>query len=164
MIKKATGVMLFFLGMLAGVAMICALTVPVLKKQAVALDAASHSNDVWAAMAAPATEQIKDCADRLSVGTVLIEPGAPSVGQSEGLALIAPLMPPAAANLLGIAMAHVYTPEGAPAHPAWMIPAKVTPITNTPGARYRWIDLKTGASLGEFPVQPLTAAADQAAQ
>lgn len=160
MIRKATGVALFFGGMLFGIAVMCALVVPVLKKQAFALDAASHTNDVWASMAEPATAQIKDCADRLSVGTVLIEPGAPAAGQAAAESLLAPLLPPAAATMLRVMMAQ--PSQVVSSHPTWMIPAKVKPITGTAGARYRWIDLKTGATIGEYPVQPLTAESESA--
>lgn len=146
---KPNGLIMFVAGVVMGTGLVMAMTTPTLKEQHSAILSLENSLDEWNKQGVQTTAALLQCKDDRSAITVLLDPPAPA----------APAMPlPFQIGPLHLAV----TGDVASKTGVWVIPMKVVPQTAQAGARYRWIDSKTGAQLGEFPAG--VAVVDQAAQ
>jgi hypothetical protein len=93
------------------------------------------------------TMRAEQCEAKFQVGTMIYEPRP---------AFSVPVLNGAVTLSLGGGV-----PGGQQLAPVWYVPAQVTPQTNLPGARYQWIDARTGAARGALTAaMPPAGAAD----
>lgn len=145
---NAVGLLVF--GVLLGMGLVMAETVPTLKKQQSAIVELQTALDAWSQQAPVTLAELKACRDDHSAVTVLVDPPDPVAS--------VPSIP------VPLGGATVYLSLGKmPGSSAgvWVIPRKVVPRTMMPGARYRWLDVKTGTQLGDFPAANNLAVIDQ---